>query len=187
MTRLVLASGSPRRRELLDRLGVAFEVVVPDVDESRHPGEPPDGYVRRVAAEKALAINEPDAVVIAADTAVVLGDEVLGKPAGPEDAVRMLASLAGRSHLVMTGVAVVHPDGEVMTHVDITTVTMAALSDVEIARYVASGEALDKAGAYAFQGVAGVFIERIDGDPWNVMGLPLPTTYRLLTDFGVLD
>ena len=184
MTRLILASGSPRRHELLARLGLDFDIVVPDVDESVLPGELPAAYVARIAHAKAAAVATPGTAVLAADTAVVLDSHILGKPDSAGDAILMLARLQGREHVVMTGVTLA--GATTVVHVESTVVAMAAMSDLEIAQYVASGEPMDKAGAYAIQDVGGVFIERIDGDPWNVMGLPLPVTYRMLASAGLL-
>lgn len=183
--RVVLASGSPRRHALLERLGVPFDIVAPDVDETVRPGELPAAYVARVAADKARAVDGDGALVLAADTAVVVDGVILGKPASPEDAVRMLAGLQGRSHLVMTGLAVAMA-GEIDVLVETTEVSMAPMSEVEIAAYVATGEPLDKAGAYAMQELGGVFVDGIAGDPWNVVGLPMRAVYRILRDAGAL-
>src|SRR3989441_830903 len=180
--RLILASGSPRRRELLEMLGVPFGVIVPAVDETRKTSELPDRYVVRVARDKALAVarQEPGAVVLAADTAVVLrAEEVFGKPRSPEEAVAMLQRLEGRTHQVMSAVAVAQ--GERVEHaIDITDVTFRTLPERTIADYVATGEALDKAGAYAVQGRGAVLVEGIRGDFFGVMGLPLRLALQLL-------
>jgi septum formation protein len=180
---VVLASSSPRRRELLSRLGVAFEVVSPEVDESWRAGERPVHYVRRLAREKAAVVDRPDAVVLAADTTVELDGEVLGKPADAADAAAMLARLAGRSHLVHTGVAAAFGDRVVDGH-STTTVTLAALVEDDIAWYVATGEPLDKAGAYALQGVGGLFVTSIEGSASNVVGLPLHLVATLAGELG---
>ena len=186
-TPLVLASASPRRAELLQRVGLEFEVVVPDVDESVHDGEPPDRYAARVAADKAarVAALRPDAVVLAADTAVVVDGDALGKPADAHDAVRMLRRLSGRTHRVLTAVHVVTPDGRAYEVTVGAEVTMAALGDDEIVAYVGTGEPLDKAGAYAVQGRGAALVTRLEGDPTTVVGLPLRTTLDLLDRAGV--
>lgn len=182
--RLVLASGSPRRAALVTSLGLAFEVVVPDIDESRHPDEEPDRYVERVARLKASVVDEPDAVVLAADTTVVHEGKVLGKPAHPAEARTMLQHLSGDLHAVFTAV-VVASNGAVSSAVDHTVVKMTELTDDEIDRYVATGEPLDKAGAYALQGLGGMFVEAVDGSPSNVIGLPLHLAVRLLRAHGI--
>lgn len=182
---LILASASPRRRQLLEMLGLEFRVIVPDVDETRSTGEPPERYVVRVARDKAgaVAAREPDAVVLAADTTVVLDAEVLGKPAGPAEARAMLRALAGRTHRVMTGVAAA-AGGRVADALDVSAVTFRSLDDATIAAYVATGEPLDKAGAYAIQGLGAPLIERVEGDFFGVMGLPLRLALDLLAGFG---
>lgn len=186
---LHLASQSPRRRELLARLGLEFGVLDVDVPEQRIPGELPEDYVRRVAREKAGAgllrvVAVPDAVVIGADTEVVLDDEVFGKPRDAADAAAMLGRLSGRTHAVICAVAVVSASREVRA-VSITEVTFAELDDTEIAAYVAGDDWLGKAGAYAIQGVAQVFISHLSGSYSGVMGLPLYETARLLREFGI--
>ena len=190
--RLVLASSSPRRRELLAGLGLEFAIRSVEIDESPQPGEAPDDYVIRLAREKAAAAAQnatPGELVLAADTIVALGGELLGKPVDDADARRMLHILAGRSHQVLTGVALDTSEGPTRVAVrstDLcrTRVTFAPLSDEEIDWYVATGEPRDKAGAYAVQGLGGLFVERLDGNYSNVVGLPLPTTYRLLRRVG---
>jgi len=185
--RLILASGSPRRRELLEMLGLPFRVIVPAVDETRKTSEVPDRYVVRVARDKALAVarQEPGAVVLAADTAVVLRAEgVFGKPGSAEEAVAMLQRLEGRTHQVMSAVAVAQ--GERVEHaIDITDVTFRTLPQQMIEDYVATGEALDKAGAYAVQGRGAALVEGIRGDFFGVMGLPLRLALELLERFGM--
>lgn len=181
---LVLASGSPRRSELLRLLGLEFRVVVPDVDESRLPDEEPDHYVERVARMKAEAASHPDAVVLAADTTVVYEGRVMGKPRHPAEARAMLARLSGQIHAVFTGVAV-RSDGTVTSDVDRSLVRMTEMTDDEIARYVDSGEPIDKAGAYALQGLGGMFVEWVEGSPSNVIGLPLHLVVRLLRAHGI--
>jgi septum formation protein len=188
VTRIILASASPRRAELLRAAGIAFDVRPADVDEQVHDGEPPDAYVRRVADAKARAIHQqwPDRVVLAADTTVVADGHVLGKPIDREDARRMLRLLSGRTHQVMTGVAVIGPQGagEGETRIEVTTVEIAPLGDADIAWYVASGEPMDKAGAYAIQGLASRFVTRIEGSYSNVVGLPVALVHEMLEVFG---
>ena len=181
MTRLILASGSPRRRELLGYLGVPFDVRPPDVDETPLAGEQPAAYVERIALTKAAAVDGE--IVIAADTTVVLDGIIMGKPTDPSDAVRMLRALAGRDHEVLTAVAV-KSGGAVNTTVVRTVVTMTPIDDHEIEWYVATGEPLDKAGAYALQGAGGIFVARLDGSSSNVVGLPLAELMALLRASG---
>jgi septum formation protein len=178
---LILASASPRRRGLLLAAGIACEVDAVDVDERRAHGEGPDAYVRRVARLKAEAgaARHPGRIVLAADTVVVLGAEVLGKPTDDEDAARMLARLSGRSHEVLTAVALARQD-RTFVELDRTTVWMDAVTPDDITWYVASGEPRDKAGAYAIQGLAARFIPRIEGSWTNVVGLPIATVHKLL-------
>ena len=185
--RLVLASGSPRRRELLKSLGLDFDVEPPDVDESRHQGEPPGVYVERIAADKARAVAAAGRVVLAADTAVVHEGKVLGKPGHPEEARSMLRRLQGDRHEVFTGVAVVSWDGGPVVHptVDVTEVVFLPMTDDEIADYVSTGEPMDKAGAYALQGVGGRFIESVKGSPFTVVGLPIHLVSRLISHAGM--
>jgi septum formation protein len=178
--RLVLASGSPRRAELLRAAGIEFTVRSVEIDETPREGELPRDYVLRLAEEKALAVEADESeVVLAADTTVVLGNEIMGKPIDADDATRMLRALAGQKHTVITGVFLkrgVNVAGDLAS----TDVWMTPMSDVEIADYVASGEPMDKAGAYAIQGLASRFIERIDGSYSNVVGLPIALVYCLL-------
>ena len=182
--RLVLASQSPRRRELLAQLGLALDVRPSNADESVRPGEPPRDYVLRVAREKARAVAGD--LVLAADTAVVLGDEVLGKPAGADDARRMLRALSGTDHEVLTAVVVrrAAPALE-LDAVVATRVRFARLGPREIDWYVATGEPLDKAGAYAIQGAGGAFVLGVEGSVSNVVGLPLAETAALLRRAGL--
>ena len=184
---LILASASPRRAELLRAAGFDFQVLPADVDERPLPGEGPDPYVRRVALDKARAVAAcmPDAVVVAADTCVVIDDTILGKPSDEADAARMLAMLSGRAHDVLTGVAVIGPAGIRVESAD-SRVVFCPLSAGEIAWYVASGEPADKAGAYAIQGLASRFVERVDGSYSNVVGLPVALVYRLLVEQGFM-
>jgi septum formation protein len=186
---LYLASKSPRRRELLARLGLSVGLLDLDLPELRQPGEPALDYVRRVAREKAGAgllavMSNPDARVIAADTEVVLDDEVFGKPAGADEAAAMLARLSGRTHQVVSVVWVVDAAREAQA-ISTTDVTFAALSGAMIDGYVASGEWEGKAGGYAIQGLAEAFVARIEGSYSGVMGLPVHETAALLADFGI--
>jgi septum formation protein len=175
---IVLASGSPRRGEILTNAGIPYAREVPcHVDETPRPGERPAAYVMRLAQEKAAAIGvDPGRIVLGADTTVVIDDEILGKPADAEDAVRMLRQLSGRAHEVITGICLRSGPAQA---VDIATtrVWFAALSDSEIDAYVASGEPMDKAGAYGIQGLASKFVTRIEGCYFNVMGLPVSLVY----------
>lgn len=182
-TPFVLASGSPRRRELLEGLGLRFAVRSTDIDETPRPGEAPDAYVLRLAREKARAAARPGELVLAADTTVVVDGEILGKPLDDADAERMLRLLAGREHEVLTGVAVLC-NGRVAAEVARTAVRMAALTAREIAWYVATGEPRDKAGGYAIQGLGSLFVEAVSGNYSNVVGLPIPTVYRLFAELG---
>lgn len=181
----MLASASPRRAELLERAGFAFDVAPADVDERRRPGEPPREYVARLAAEKAAAVasRRPDRVVIGADTAVVVDAAVLGKPRNPDDAARMLRLLSGRSHEVLTGVAIRRAEACARA-VETTTVHLAALDEAEIAWYVGTGEPFDKAGGYGAQGLASRFVTRVDGSWSNVVGLPVARVAQLLARLG---
>ncbi len=187
---LHLASRSPRRSELLARLGLDFGVFELDVPEQRQPGEPAEDYVRRVAREKAGAgllkvVAVANAVVLGADTEVVLDDEVFGKPRDETDAAAMLRRLSGRTHRVISAVSLVSAAREAQA-VSISEVTFAELSEAEIATYVASGEPIGKAGAYAIQGQAERFVTRLAGSHSGVMGLPLHETAQLLRQFGVI-
>ena len=176
---LVLASGSPRRRELLSQLGLSFDVVVPDIDETPRPGERAVELVRRLALEKAAAVaGDP---VLAADTTVEVDGEILGKPRDADDARRMLRRLSGRSHKVHTGVAV-RGGGRIATDVATTIVTFVPLTPPVLQWYVDTGEPFDKAGAYAIQGTGGVLVEGVRGSVSNVVGLPLTSVARLLRE-----
>jgi len=181
--RLVLASASPRRRELLEAAGIPFDVDTADVDETRMAGEPAAAYVERLARLKAetVAARHPSRAVLGADTAVVVGDDVLGKPADAADASAMLRRLSGRAHEVLTGAALCC-DGVTSARVDRTVVYMVELTAAEIAHYVASGEPMDKAGAYAIQGLASRFITRIEGSYGTVVGLPVASVMQLLAE-----
>jgi len=174
---LVLASQSPRRKELLTTAGFTFTVRVRPVEEVRAPGELPDHYARRLAQAKAEAAWEGrDEIILGADTIVVLEPEVLEKPADAADARRMLARLSGREHTVITGVCLRHAGGALVSS-ESTRVRFLRLTPEEIAEYVASGEPMDKAGAYAIQGLASKFVDRIEGCYFNVIGLPLSWVY----------
>lgn len=180
---LVLASASPRRAEILRAVGWPFEKLAVDIDETRFPAEGAVAYVERLAREKAEAAAPLRAgrLVLGADTVVVVDDEILGKPRSEEDARRMLRLLSGRWHEVLTGVALLRAGEErrlVVAH-ETTRVRFAQMTEAEVSWYVASGEPLDKAGAYAIQGRAALFIEEIQGDYWNVVGLPVQLVYKL--------
>ena len=186
---LHLASKSARRRELLGRLGLEFGVLDLDVPERRAPGEAPAEYVRRVAREKAGAgllrvVGVPAAAVLGADTEVILEDDVFGKPRNAEDAAGMLRRLSGRTHEVVSAVSVVSAEREAQA-VSVSRVTFGELSEAQIAAYVATGEPMGKAGAYAIQGGGEVFIRKLSGSYSGVMGLPLYETARLLLQFGI--
>ncbi|MGB3410866.1 MAG: nucleoside triphosphate pyrophosphatase [Microthrixaceae bacterium] len=194
--RLTLASASPRRLELLQRIGISPQVLAADVDESVLPGESPSDYVMRVAFDKAHRVraliaragSDPavDSIVLAADTAVVNNAKTLGKPVDRADAVAMLNSLSGRTHEVLTAVVVIDPDDVEQSVLARATVTFATIDRREVDWYVSTGEPLDKAGSYALQGMGGVLVERIDGDPTTVIGLPLRDTVDLLRSAGLI-
>lgn len=181
--RLILASSSPRRAELLERLGLEFAVLPADVDESRLPDEDPGKYVERLGRAKAEAVGERGDVVIGADTAIVHRGHVLGKPGHPEEARSMLRRLQGGVHEVFTGLAVAHSQ-EVVSLVDRTEVRMASMTAEEIADYVDCGEPMDKAGSYALQGRGGLYVESIVGSPFTVIGLPVHLLARLTERVG---
>jgi septum formation protein len=182
---LILASGSPRRRDLLSQLGLTFTVSAADIDETPHAAEAAKAYVLRLAREKARAVatRHPAAWVLAADTTVALESELLGKPRDAEEARAMLGRLSGRTHAVYTGVALAGRHEEAL--VVRTGVTFRALSPGEIAWYAGTGEPLDKAGAYAVQGKGGFLVASVEGSPTNVIGLPLGETLALLERAGV--
>jgi septum formation protein len=187
-TKLILASASPRRTEILHNAGYAFTVVASAIDETPIPGESAEVMVRRLAdakAELVAARSVGPAIVIAADTAVLIGTQILGKPRTTEDARHMLESLSGMTHSVITGVSLVRfPDVERRSFVEATQVHFARLSSEEIEEYLATGEPFDKAGGYAIQGRAGRFIPRIEGCYFNVVGLPLARLARELEELG---
>jgi septum formation protein len=180
---LVLASASPRRRELLAQAGYSFEVHPAHIPEEPYPNEDPAAYVTRLAREKAQAVfnelGDPQATVLGADTTVALDNHILGKPESPADAARMLRLLSGRTHRVLTGVALVTATSTEVA-AESTAVTFLALSDEEIEAYIATGEPMDKAGAYAIQGRAARWIPRIEGCYFNVVGLPIALVSSLL-------
>lgn len=187
--RLCLASASPRRSELLTQIGVPHRIVAAQIDEGVRPGEAPQQYVARLAAGKSAVIaadasRSQGLPVLGADTAVILGERILGKPESLEAALEMLTALGGRTHEVLSAIALRDARG-LRTRVSRTRVTMRSISEREIRDYWASGEPRDKAGGYAIQGLAAVFIEHIDGSYSGVMGLPLFETAELLTEAGV--
>jgi len=185
---LILASGSARRRELLRHAGIEFTVEAPQVREERRAGEAAEDFARRLAREKARAVlsRHPRALVLGADTIVVIDEEILGKPRDRHDAARMLRRLSGRVHRVISGVCLAGEGFEDVASAG-TTVHMLPLEENEIRAYVSTGEPLDKAGAYAIQGIASRWIDRIEGCYFNVVGLPLPLVYRLLRKRGWQD
>jgi len=181
LPKLILASGSPRRSEILNSVGWEFEKHVADIDETEMPNELPAAYVERLAREKAEAVaaNFPERIVLGADTTVVIDDMIIAKPVDLDDARRMLRLLSGRWHEVLTGAAIVEK-GETRSAVEGTRVKFAELSDDAIEFLVINGSPLDKAGAYAVQAQAALFIEGIEGDYWNVVGLPINLVYKLV-------
>jgi septum formation protein len=183
---VILASASPRRRELLALVGIAHDVRPADIDESLMPGETPVGHAERLARSKAHAVAEcePDAVVIAADTIVVVDGDILGKPGGVEEAAAMLRRLSGRAHTVFTATAVAR-GARTESAVETVMVTFRALTGEEIEQYVSTGEPLDKAGAYGIQGYGATIVERVEGDYFSVMGLGLRRLVELLARVGV--
>jgi len=186
--RFILASSSPRRRELLASIGLSFDVMPSDIPEIHQPGESPEEYVARLSRGKAavIAAKHPDSWIIAADTTVLLGDELLEKPADADDAKRMLATISGKTHTVYTGVTLQNAArGWHDTRVAETEVRMLPLDERDIAWYVSTGEPLDKAGAYAAQGIGAVFIDSIHGSYTNVVGLPLALLFQMLRRAGV--
>ena len=178
---LILASASPRRRDLLTQAGLRFDVLPAHINESLRPDELPSAYVQRLALEKAQAIHalHPRAIVLGADTTVVLDNQILNKPTDRADAERMLRALSSRSHQVHTGIAVVTATTQ-RTHIESTTVCFSPIPADDLAYYLSTGDSLDKAGAYGIQGYAARWITRIEGDFFNVVGLPLAATINLL-------
>jgi septum formation protein len=185
---IILASSSPRRRELLQAASIAFTVQSADVPEKRNLGESPLQYAQRLAKDKAEAVAEknPGVFVLGADTIVIVGGEVLEKPADPSDAARMLRMLSGRSHQVTTAVCLIDTSGASHLESETTEVYFGELSDSDIAAYVETGEPMDKAGGYAIQGIASRWIHRIEGDYSNVVGLPVSRVWRMLHDHGAV-
>ena len=185
LPKLVLASGSPRRTHILSSVGWEFEKHVPDIDESEREGESPEDYVLRLAIEKAqkIAVNHPEAIVLAADTTVVAQHRILGKPVDMPDAIRMIGILAGTWHEVLTGVAVAE-NGATRSAIECTRVKFAPMTEDEITFLAENGDPLDKAGAYAIQAQAALFIERVEGDYWNIVGLPVRLVYELVKGAG---
>ena len=184
---LILASSSPRRQALLTMLGLSYTVRTAGIDETMDPRRGAEAEVSRICRAKADAVLpelEPEDVVIAADTVVCLDGRILGKPKSPKEARAMLTALSGRTHQVRTGVTVCTKT-RALTEVDLTGVTFRPLSEAEIAAYVEGGEPMDKAGAYGAQGLGSIFVERLDGDYFNVMGLPLCRLSRMLERFGI--
>ena len=184
--RVVLASGSPRRRQLLELIGIEHEALPSNIDETMRPREAPRRHAERLAREKASAIanRQPDRITIAADTIVVINKKVLGKPVDTDDARRMLSMLSGREHTVITAVAVAR-GRKLRSAVEEVRVKFRRLRDDEIDAYVATGEPMDKAGAYGIQGYGATIVECVDGDYFAVMGLPLARLVTLLRDLGV--
>lgn len=184
--RLVLASASPRRQELLNRLRLDFEIRPPDIDESRFPDEAPAAYVERVARSKAEAVAGEGLMVVAADTVVVHEGRIMGKPGHPEQARAMLRLLQGDVHEVFTGLAVASWDGgiRVRSTVDMAEVEFLPMTEEEIVGYVDSGEPLDKAGGYALQGLGGAFVSKVNGSPFTVVGVPIHLLARLVAASG---
>jgi len=178
---VVLASGSPRRAEIMTSVGWEFTKSVPDIDEREREGESPEDYVQRLAVEKALAVahKHSGSIVLAADTTVVIDHRILGKPVDLDDARRMLRMLSGRWHDVLTGIAI-SQNGSAKIGLERTAVKFGELHDPEIEFLAMRGDPLDKAGAYAVQAQAALFIEQIQGDYWNVVGLPISLVYRLM-------
>ena len=181
LPKLILASASPRRAEILTSVGWEFEKQTADIDESSFENEKPENYVQRLAAEKAqvIAKNNADAIVLGADTIVVINEQIIGKPKDFDEAGKMLKMLSGNWHEVLTGVAVIK-NGETLVDIQRTNVKFAEMNEAEIEFLVQKGEPLDKAGAYAVQAQAALFIEKIEGDYWNVVGLPVSLVYRLV-------
>lgn len=189
--KIVLASASPRRAEILRNAGLPFEILPGSIDETPLPAEPAHKYVLRLAREKSSAAartlgeTSEQALIVAADTTVAIGKEILGKPTSPEDARRMLRLLAGHTHEVLTGLSVTTTPGAAeISRVETTRVTFLPLTDEDISYYISTGEPFDKAGAYGIQGIGGRYVERIEGCYFNVMGLPLSWLWRALRELG---
>lgn len=186
--RIILASQSPRRRELFQMLHIPYEAIVSEVEETVPEHIAPGALVETLALQKAQAVfaQHPEACVIGADTIVYIDGEIVGKPKDDENAKRILGKLQGRSHEVYTGVAVLTSKGTEVKH-DVTRVTFAPMTEREISWYVSTGEPRDKAGAYGIQGPGGIFVDRVEGNYFNVIGMPLPLLYRMLTKAGVVS
>jgi septum formation protein len=184
--RILLSSGSPRRKELLSLLGIPFSIIIPDIPETQHTGEPARQFCSRISREKAYSVSRhhPDTLVIGADTIVVVDDLILGKPKDEAQAREYLLLLQGRVHDVFTGYTIMHGK-RTKSRVVRTRVRFRPMSHEEIAWYIASGEPMDKAGAYAVQGIAAMFIDRVQGSFTNVIGLPLAELYGDLKLFGI--
>ena len=184
MRPLILASASPRRAELLRNAGIAFEIDPADIHEEPVAGEAPIDYAQRLARDKARAVlaRHSDAVVLGADTVVVVDQHLLEKPANPDDAARMLGLLSGRTHQVITGVSLLAADFE-RTEAEVTQVEFVKMTEPEIAEYIATGEPMDKAGAYGIQGMASRWAERVEGCYFNIVGLPVARVYRMLKEY----
>jgi septum formation protein len=184
---LILASASPRRRDLLTQAGLRFDILPAHIDETLRPNESPTAYVQRLALEKAQTIHNlhPKATILGADTTVVLEQQILNKPTDLSDAERILRLLSNRVHQVHTGIAVVTPHTQ-RTHVETTSVFFAPIPDADLAHYLSTGDSLDKAGAYGIQGYAARWITRIEGDFFNVMGLPIAATIHLLRESNTI-
>ncbi|KAB7708615.1 septum formation inhibitor Maf [Bacillus aerolatus] len=185
MTQLILASGSPRRKELLEQIGLVFTVEVSHADETISPGMSPEETVMQLASMKAATVakDHENSFVVGADTIVVLDEEILGKPSDREEAKKMLQRLSGRVHSVYTGVAVTYEANEYVFY-EKTNVTFWELSEEEMNSYLDTGEPFDKAGAYGIQGAGAVFVKKIDGDYFSVVGLPIASLYRQLKRLG---
>jgi septum formation protein len=184
---LILASRSPRRQEILARAGIPFVARPAQVDEALQPGEDAAAYVRRLARWKAQAVESAAGdIVLGADTVVVVDGEILGKPTDAADAARMLGLLSGREHTVLTGICL-RAYGGLIEDLEVTRVRFVPLSPRQVDEYVASGEPMDKAGAYAIQGLASRFIDRLEGCYWNVVGLPVARVYRHLLALGAQE
>ena len=183
LPKIILASGSPRRSEILSSVGWKFEKHVADIDESEFEGESPEAYVVRLAREKAqsVASSLPDSIVLGADTTVVIDERIIAKPVDLDDARRMLRLLSGRWHEVLTGIALVE-GGVTRSDIERTRVKFGEMSEAEVNFLAEKGDPLDKAGAYAVQAQAALFIEGIEGDYWNVVGLPIGLLYRLVNE-----
>lgn len=187
---LILASASPRRRELLDQIGIHYRVVVANLDEIAHENEAPGDYVLRMAREKAGVIMQresPTVPVLGADTEVIIDGRILGKPVDRQHAIEMLSGLSGRTHEVWSAVAVALPDGRILQELNVTRVSFAVMEPDWIETYCDTGDPMDKAGAYGVQGLAAQKIERLEGSYSGVMGLPLFETSKLLRQAGLLD